>query len=58
MTKGECIQVVSACSAEDLGDTLLELAITMKLEEGYSKEDVIDMVGIVLEDSGGLEDTG
>ncbi len=58
MTKGECIQVVSACGAEDLSDTLLELAITMKLEEGLSKEDVIDMVGIVLEDSGGFDETG
>ena len=58
MTKGECIQVVSACGSDDLSDTLLELAITMKLEEGFSKEDVVDMVGIVLEESGGLEDTG
>jgi len=52
MTKGECITMISACSAEDLGDDLLELAIAYKLEEGYSKEDIIDMVGIVLEDSG------
>jgi hypothetical protein len=56
MTKGECITMISACSAEDLGDDLLELAIAIKLEEGFSKEDIIDMVGIVLQDSGGVED--
>jgi len=56
MTRGECITVISACSPDDLSDTLLELAITMKLEEGHTKEDVATMVELVLEDSGGLED--
>jgi hypothetical protein len=58
MTKGECLQIVSACGSDDMSDTLLELAIAMKLEEGHSKEEVIDMVGLVLEDSEGLEETG
>lgn len=56
MTKGECIQVVSACGSNDLSDTLLELAITMKLEEGHTKEDVATMVELVLEDSGGIDE--
>jgi len=58
MTRGECITVISACGHDDLSDTLLELAITMKLEEGHTKEDVATMVELVLEDTGGLEETG
>lgn len=58
MTKGEALTLLAASSQEELGDNLLELAVAYQLEEGHSKEDVLDMVALVLEDSGGLEDTG
>ncbi len=58
MTRGEALTLLAACQQEDLSDNLLELAVAMKLEEGHSKEDVLDMVALVLEDSGELEETG
>lgn len=51
MTKGEAITIVSACSGEELSDTLLELAVAMKLEENHSPEEILEMVDLVLEGS-------
>lgn len=56
MTKGDALAIVAACSADDLSDTLLELAVTMKLEEGHSPEEILEMTDIVLDDTEIAED--
>lgn len=55
MTKGEVLAMLAGSPEDDLGDTLLELAVTYWLETGASKDEVVYLVEEVLNDSGGIE---
>lgn len=56
MTKGEALTILAGSPGDELGDTLLELAVTYWLETGASKDDILFLTEEVLDSSGGISD--
>lgn len=53
MTKGEALAIVAATPEDDLGDTLMQLAVTYWLEQTGSKDEVTYVFEETLKESHG-----
>ena len=54
MTKGDIIEAINGCELDDLGDILLELAVSYWVDEkGITEDDFLYLAGEVIEERNG-----